>query len=325
MARGARIRPPPTGRLSALVEGLPAVVRRKPAIRRLAHALGGESASAAVAALRLPAWIDELEPQVRRDSLAVREAAQLRVLCSLLLVDADEEAGRPVDVHAARLVADARRILGQIFPRGGSFWDGFDRLAREQEASARWELRERGKPQRLDRALLRALGSKAAFLRWPAIAAAELSGRGLGARRRIRRRDRAAARSRGQPAAAEQAPRLERLLEKLFIAHQLLDDQLDVEQDAASGQPNAFWAALGRRRKSDGPMTGEALRRARAAAAVCKATRNELRYVLRRVPARCGLALHCKTLLRWCDVLERRAADGARLRVVIGICDRLVA
>jgi hypothetical protein len=303
MARRSRPRPPSIGRLSTLFEGLPAAVLRKPAIRRLAHALGGESASAAVAALRLPAWIDEITGPVPRgsSSLAVREAAQLRILCSVLLADADEEAGRPANIHATRLVADARRLLGQIFPSGVPFWAGFDRLARAQEESARWEQRERGKAQRLDRALLRALGNKAAFLRWPAIAAAELSGRG------------------------KQAPRLERLLEKLFIAHQLLDDLLDVEQDKASGQPNAFWAALGARRKTDGSMTGEALWSAKAAATVSAATRNELRYVLQRVPARCGLAAHCQTLLRWCDVLERRAADGARLRVLTGIFDRLVA
>ena len=72
-------------------------------------------------------------------------------------------------------------------------------------------------------------------------------------------------------------------------------------------------------------MAGEALRSAKAAAAVSDATRNELRYVLERVPVRCGLARHCRTLLRWCDVLERRAADGARLRVLTGIFDRLVA
>lgn len=301
MARGMRTRPPPTGRFSPLFTGLPAHVQREPAIRGLAHALGGRSASAAVAALRLPAWMDELEPGVPRGSLAVREAAQLRILCSLLLADADEEAGRPADIHATRLVADARRILGQIFADGHPFWAGFDRLACEQEASARWELGEKGKPQRLNRALLRALGNKAAFLRWPAIAAAELSGR------------------------RREAPKLERFLEKLFVAHQLLDDLLDADADAASGQPNALWAALGSSPRTDGPLAGEALRRARGAATVCAAARKELRYILQRAPARCGLAGHCKTLLRWCDVLERRAADGGRLRVLTRVVDRLLA
>jgi hypothetical protein len=228
------------------------------------------------------------------------ECVQLLVLCCGLLQDSlidtpgSGQGASPWD--AALLSAQAQRRLSAIFPAKDSFWNHYFRVLREQAESARWESSASARRQRFDRVLLRALGRKAAWLRWPAFAVARLSG------------------------TPRKASMLDRLLERLLIAHQLLDDLLDVEDDARSGQPNGVLAAM---KRAPADQFAKPVVRAHAARKVCAAARAELRAILSSVPPGAGIAQHARLLLGSCDRLEARAAETARLRLAAEVVAQL--
>ena len=290
-AEGKRVRAP----LPEL-SPLPSAVR---AALPLDGILGGKRRSAASAALLVPRWLVELGEGLPRPVVRKLEAAQLLLLCSGLLHEAllDEPKGaRFTAWDAAPLFSRAQQELASLFPPDDLFWRGFSKLLREQAASARWELRMRGKRLRFDARLLRALGSKAALLRWPAFAIPRLAG--------------------GRPAL-----QLDGMLQRLFVAHQLLDDLLDVDQDATRGQPNAVLAAQGA--PAGDPFRRER-QRARARRKVCAAARGQLRPLVRALPAGCGLSRHCGHLLRWCGELEERAGEIAALGSAAHVLEALL-
>lgn len=273
----------------------------------------GGQLSAAAAALRAPRWLAEVAGGLPRPVLRKLENAQLLLLWSVLLHDAlldRPEQARFTAWDAAALQARAQQLLASLFAPADPFWRGFARLLREQAASARWEQRMRGKRPPFDAQLLRSLGSKAGLLRWPAFAVSRLShGRGeLG-------------RERALPGGRAAGP-LDRLLQRLFIAHQLLDDLLDVDQDKASGQPNAVLAAQGTLEKD--PFERER-QRAAARRLVCAAARGQLRAMARALPAGSGLARHCRRLLRSCDELDERTGQTAALGATAHVLEALLA
>jgi hypothetical protein len=286
----------PALRREGELSGLPRAVREALPIHGV---LGAGHRSAAAAALLVPRWLGELAGGLPRPVLRELEAAQLLLLCGGLLHEAlldGPKQARFTAWDAATLHARAQERLASLFPPGDPFWRGFAKVLREQAASARWELRMRGRRPRFGARLLRALGSKAALLRWPAFAVPRLCG-------------------------GRTADRCDRLLLRLFIAHQLLDDLLDVDQDAARGQPNAVLAALGM--PAADPLDRER-QRARARRQVCAAARGQLRALVRALPAGCGLSRHCGHLLRSCDELEEQAGEIAALGAAAHVLEALL-
>ena len=171
------------------------------------------------------------------------------------VVDGQQQAGA---VDAARTLALAEARLAALFPRRAPFWTAWRRLLATQRASWRWEAASRKRPRlRFDRALLRKLGDKAALLRWPAWALAELAGRP----------------GRARPLDAASA--------RVITAAILLDDLGDFEEDYDRRQVNAVLCA-GRVSSRDDLLFFPAA--ARGAFGVCAAAIAELEPIRRAFP-----------------------------------------
>ena len=186
------------------------------------HGARARALSARALVLLFPDWAAELvEARVPREELRIIQA---RVLAAGLAHDDCLDA-KGDGLRSAPLLCEAQRRLSRLFEAAHPFWRQWDRLLREQTASARWELSAR--PRRFDAALVRALGRKAALLRWPAHAVAHLSGR------------------------PGQARRLDQIFERFLCVLQLFDDLADVDEDARAGQINS---ALVARRAAGTPL-----------------------------------------------------------------------
>lgn len=164
--------------------------------------------------LLFPDWA--AEQAGARVPLQELRAIQARVLAAVLVRDEWLDKGGDGS-RVAPLLTEAERRLARLFLEGHPFWRQWRRLLRAQAASARWERSAR--PRRFDAGLVRALGGKAALLRWPAHAVAHLAGR------------------------PGQAGRLESMFSRFLGVLQLFDDLADVEEDERSGQINAALVA----------------------------------------------------------------------------------
>jgi hypothetical protein len=267
-------------------------------VRALRAGLERPSLSAIWAAANLPGWLAELSEGVDEPVLLGLERAQILVICAGLLQDevCDAPRGAVTAWDAIPILAEAQRVLGQLLPLEDPFWSQWARLLHEQAESARWE-RRRGRAK-FGASLARALGRKAALARMPALAIPRLA--------------------RGAP----QDGSLDRIAQRLFVAHQLLDDVLDVDEDAKLGQPNAVLAALMPSRAAD--VVRAEGRLARAIQRVCRHARTELAKIRLAIPAENGLARHCARLADSAGALVERAHRLAWLRSIDGICATLV-
>jgi hypothetical protein len=276
-------------RRSGIVKRLRGVLRRPPS-------LGGVTVS-----LALPRWASELVGGIGDERCRELQAVQLLLLLAILIQDAvldRDDIGLTNAWDSIPLFEEARSRLGRIFPVGDPFWGGYTRVLTQQIASARWELRWRGRQPRFNIGLLRRLGRKAALMRWPAYAVASLK---------------------AKPALG---PRLDRSFERLFTVLQVLDDFIDEHEDAEAGQINALVSAT---IKPPGQNPSGQARRARAAKAAATLARKEVEMLARVVPQSSSLASCCKELRGWCNELEKRVVGDARIRILDHVFDRLLA
>ena len=150
---------------------------------------------------------------------------------------------------ANRFYQDLMTLVSESSP----FWAHLSRLYAEQAEATEWQIRTLAGHAGYDIAQIpRLLANKAAILRWPGPALAVLS---------------------GQEALAE---RIDQSLAQLFLVLQLLDDLADINEDAASGQPNAVLLYAGYREESGAPTMATILRGIAAVAQLCNSTLDAL-------------------------------------------------
>ena len=220
--------------------------------RTLPDAIGGFGLT-----LSLVPWLDELlgspaTARELRELLAIQALAFAWLQCADDALDGQRQAGA-IDAAGTLVLAEAR--LAALFTRRAGFWTAWRRLMATQRASWRWEEESRKRPLlRFDRALLRKLGDKAALLRWPAWALAELSGQP----------------GRGRALDAASA--------RVITAAILLDDLGDFDEDFDRRQVNAVLCA-GRVSSRDDLVFFPAA--ARGAFRVCAAAIAELEPIRR--------------------------------------------
>jgi hypothetical protein len=286
--------------LRRALDSVPLVLRRSVMVKGLRRALqGSPSLTGATASLALPRWASDLVGGIGDERCRELQAIQLLLLIGVLIQDrvADGASlGQLTAWDSIPLIEEARARLGRIFPPDDPFWRGYKRVLTQQIASARWEVRWRGRQPQFDAGLLRRLGRKAALMRWPAYAAASLK---------------------TKPALG---PRLDRSFERLFTVLQVLDDFIDEQEDAEAGQINALVSATG---KPPGQSLSGQARRARAAKAVVRLARKEVEMLARVVPRSSSLAACCKELRGWCNEMQRRVVEDARIRILDHVFDRL--
>jgi len=287
--------------LRSALDDLPLDVRRSVIAKRLRRALeGSPSLTGATASLALPRWASDLVGGIGDERCRELQAIQLLLLMGGLIQDSVADGaslGFLTAWDSIPLFEKARARLGRIFPADDPFWRGYTRVLGQQIASARWELRWRGRQPPFDAALLRRLGRKAALMRWPAYAVASLK---------------------HKPALG---PRLDRLFERLFSVLQVLDDFTDEQEDAEAGRINALVSATG---KSSSQQPSGQAKRARAAKAAARLARKEVQMLARLVPPSSSLAACCKELQGWCDEMEKRVVEDARIRILDHVLNRLL-
>jgi hypothetical protein len=287
--------------LRSTLDDLPLDLRRSVMVRGLRRALeGSPSLTGATASLALPRWTSDLVGGIDDECCRELQAIQLLLLIGVLIQDSVADGaslGMLTAWDSIPLFEQARARLGRVFPSHDLFWRGYTRLLRQQIASARWELRWRGRQPPFGAALLRRLGRKASLMRWPAYAVASLK---------------------AKPALG---PRLDRSFERLFAVLQVLDDFIDEHEDAEAGQINALVSATG---KPPGESPSGQERRARAAKTVVRLARKEVEMLARLVPPSSSLTVCCKEMRGWCNELEKRVVEDARIRILDQVFNRLL-
>jgi hypothetical protein len=252
---------------------------------------------AALATLLFPRWAEQwCESRLSRPERRELEAVQAHLLAWGVLRDrAIDGAGAPAhSPDLLPLLFEAQARLGRLFGSRDLFWTDYRRLIRQQVESDTWESHVTI-PVRFCPALVRRLGRKAALVRWPAAAVA----RRLGLPHLIKRIDRA--------------------LDDLLAALQLIDDVADADEDAAAGQVNAVLVAGG----ASARMTGAALqaRILRGMPAVFAAARVRLRR-LSCCPG--GLGNFSQWILTRIDKAERSGVERAQARAAAAILARIL-
>lgn len=190
----------------------------RPSLSAPAEPLGGRGVALALVPLLAGLPGPWLAPRLRRRLLE----AQAEVFNRLQALDDQQDGQAQAAGPLAGPPLEALEPLRPLLP--SPFWRGARRLWAIQRRSAAWEQRWRSAPLRpFDRRLLRALGAKAALLRWPALALDALDCRGRRPRLRAGIR--------------------EALADRLLTAAVLLDDLGDFEADFAARQVNAVLCA----------------------------------------------------------------------------------